>query len=144
MHSGEKSRRAVLRLLLAWPARVVVGPLVAVLSMGFARGAAPPADDARVLVRVTTRDVGLLKDFIESNRVEVVRVMLPAPGEPDAVATLLMRHSVYIAARQLPRFKVDVLEEAPRSAADLPPVGRGNRFEDPRTLPQGTGRLVPR
>lgn len=108
------------------------------------RGAAGNDHDPEVLVRVTTTDVEALKRFLQSNRFEVLRVMLPARGDPDAVATLLMRRSDGERALLVAAFKVEILAGPPWSDADIPEVGRGNRFANPGVLPAGGGRLVRR
>jgi len=141
----KRDRRTVLLALIAGcSARVFAGSIFAMLGVATVRDAAAQSDDQLVVVRVSTRDVRALQEFIRENRIEVVRVMLPTARDPDAVATLLMRRGILVRARSIPSFRIVVLEEAPKTRTDLPPVGRGDRFRDPNSLPEGTGRLVPR
>ena len=101
----------------------------------------PGGEDPEILVRLVTWDVETLKHFLETNPVEVVRVLPPDDGHP-VQATLLLRESVAADAARLAGFEVVVLARPPVTDAQTPQVGRGNRFADPAILPRGRGRIV--
>ena len=103
--------------------------------------AAPPADDPEILVRLVAKDVGLLRRFVAEHPVSVVRMLPPAEDRPPS-ATLLMRERVLVDARRIAEFEVTVVARPPTTERDTPQVGKGNRFEDPRVLPRGRGRIL--
>jgi hypothetical protein len=53
-----------------------------------------------------------------------------------------MRESVLVDARRIADFEVTVVARPPTTERDTPQVGKGNRFEDPRILPRGRGRIL--
>lgn len=102
---------------------------------------APNGDDPEILVRLVTKDVRLLRRFVAEHPVSVVR-MLPPDEDRLPSATIIMHESVLVDARRIAEFEVTVLARPPTTDRDTPQVGKGNRFEDPRVLPRGRGRIV--
>jgi hypothetical protein len=103
--------------------------------------AAPNGDDPEILVRLVTKDVRVLRRFVAEHPVSVVRMLPPAEGRPPS-ATLIMHESVLVDARRVAEVEVTVLARPPTTERDTPQVGKGNRFEDPRVLPRGRGRIL--
>ncbi len=103
--------------------------------------ATPDGDDPEILVRLVTKDVRLLRRFVAEHPVSVVRMLPPDKDRPPS-ATVIMRESVLADARRIGAFEVTVLARPPTTERDTPQVGKGNRFEDPRVLPRGRGRIV--
>ena len=95
-------------------------------------------EDPEILVRLVTRDVAALKHFLDTNPVEVVRLLLPDEGYP-AWAAILTRESVAANARLIAEFEVVILARPPKTDRETPQVGEGNRFADPKVLPRGRG-----
>jgi hypothetical protein len=103
--------------------------------------AAPNREDPEILARVVAKDVRLLRRFVAEHPVSVVR-MLPPDGDRPPSATMIMRESVLASARRIAEFEVTVVARPPTTERETPQVGKGNRFEDPRVLPRGRGRIV--
>ena len=99
------------------------------------------AEDPEILVRLVTQDVAALKHFLKTNPVEVVRVLLPDDGYP-AWAAILTSESVAARARSAAEMEVVVLARPPKTDREIPKVGKGNRFADPKVLPRGRGKIV--
>ena len=100
--------------------------------------------DPEVLVRLHAPDDETLRRYLLKNRkqIEVLRYT-PADEARTAVSALvLMRRSATKRERLTGRINAEVLAEPPRSAAQGPQVGRGNRFADPAAKPQGRGELI--
>jgi hypothetical protein len=103
--------------------------------------AAPNGDDPEILVRIVTKDVRLLRRFVAERPVSLVR-MLPPDVDRLPSATLVIRESVLVDANRIAEFEITVVARPPMTERDTPQVGKGNRFEDPKVLPRGPGRIV--
>jgi len=144
--SGKESvaRRAALAMTgaaLAWQWLPRLGAWLAVSAAG-----AVLAQDAdpEVLVRLHATDDQTLRRYLMKNRkrIEVLRYT-PANEPGTAVSALvLMRRSATRRERLPDRINVERLAEPPRSASQVPQVGRGNRFADPAAQPQRRGELI--
>ncbi len=102
----------------------------------------PAGPDDELLVRLRSKDVPRLRRFVRDNGVEVLRMLPPEGRERDVTAIVLMRRRTLGRAREEPGLQVEVLAEPPKTLAEVPQVGKGNRFADPGVLPEGVGQLV--
>lgn len=118
----------------------VLGIAAAAAAAGSAR--AQPRRDPELLVRLYSTDDQILRGYLKHSRIEVLRYT-PPPDQGKLVSALvLMRRSATIRARLPDRINVEIVAEPPRSEAEVPRVGKGNRYDDPAVRPQGRGVLL--
>jgi len=137
MSHHKVSRRAA-AIFLVLPRLVPM--LLGVVGAGVAR-AAPDRTDPEVLARVTYPNPRAFREAVRKLRIEVVRILTFEKPEGTVTALVLMRRSSLTLAAQDPSVKVTIVAEPPTNPADVPQVGEGNRFANPRALPQGQGIL---
>lgn len=138
-------RRRVLRAL-------GLGATIAPASLGLASllgawptGAQPiPGGDKipNLLVRLRSRDARAFKEFVRANKIGFASA--PPRLDPDGTITgvVVMTRSQLAKARLIPALRAEIVARPPTTQSELPRVGRGNRFDDPKVLPQGRGVLV--
>jgi hypothetical protein len=104
-----------------------------------AASAAADLSDPSLLVLVTYVNPVAFRDAARRKRIEVVRVI--AFEKPDGRVTVLalMRRSLFEFTRLDPEARIQLVNEPPTDPAQIPKVGDGNRFANPRVLPQGEG-----
>jgi hypothetical protein len=118
-----------------------LGPvLLGMGGAGVAR-AEPEPTDPEVLARVTYPNPRAFREAVRKLRIEVVRILAFEKPEGAVTALVLMRKSSLTLAAQDPSVKVTIVAEPPANPADVPQVGTGNRFANPRVLPEGQGIL---
>jgi len=137
MYHNKVSRRAAAAFLLLSRLGRMVLPLAGV---GAALAAPDPADP-EVLARVTFPNQRAFRDAVKKFRLEVVRILAFEKPDGPVTALVLMRTTALTFVKQDPLARVEIVAEPPTDPADVPRVGKGNRFADPHSLPEGQGIL---
>ena len=100
------------------------------------------SDNRKVLVQLYSPDDETLRRYLLHSRIEVLRYIPPPVSGAPASALALMPRSATVRARLPDRVNVEIVAVPPSTNADVPVVGRGNRFEDPNFQPQVRGQLI--
>lgn len=120
--------------------RLLLVPFAAVSNVG--NSAKAQTRDPVVIVELRTANLPLLERIVKSEGVEIIRVV-PASREGGiARAVIAVKRSRAAVLMRAEGVKATIVSEPPTSDAEVPEVGKGNRFSDPQVLPRGRGVLV--
>lgn len=124
------------------PASLRLAPLFGA-SAAIAQPDSSRAEDRKLLVRLRSRDARAFKEFVRENKLGFASA--PAHVAPDGTVTgvLVMTRDTLDKARLNTALRAEIVARPPVKPSEVPQVGRGNRFEDPKILPQGRGVLIP-
>jgi len=139
MKQGMSRRAAV--------AAIVLARFAVMLASGVATCAASVAadlSDPSLLVLVTYPNPAAFREAARSKRIEVVRVTAFEKPNGSVTVLALMRKSLFELTLQDPEARIQLVNAPPTDSAQVPKVGDGNRFANPRVLPQGEGVIIRR
>jgi len=98
--------------------------------------------DPIVIVEVRTTNLPLLERIVRRKGVEIIRVIPAAKDGGVARAVIALKKSEAEILIKSEGIQATIVSEPPAIDAEVPEVGKGNRFRDPQVLPPGRGVLV--
>lgn len=98
--------------------------------------------DPVVIVELRTSNLALLERIVRGEGVEIIRVVPASTERGIARAVIAVKRSHAVRLMTTDGVKVRIVSEPPTSDAEVPQVGKGNRFKDPQVLPGGRGKLL--
>ena len=142
--SRRSAALAMIGLVLLRPWRSmkdVLGIAAAAAAAGSAQ--AQPRSDPELLVRLHSTDDRILRGYLKRSRIEVLRYT-PPPDQGMPVSALVRDAAQRHRPRPAPGPDqwFEIVAEPPSSEADVPRVGKGNRYADPAVRPEGRGVLI--